>query len=226
MHGEGAAQIGGEPDVQHLAPLCLRRSFEAGSVCARGEPPLVAAHTNEVRVPAVDRTARCRPEHAAGHAEHGAHEHRPAARLVRIDQGFGSARVEDAAIGAVAAMLGVQVADGVVARGAPCEVRVEAACRSCPYVSPTQSGASNAGEQPRRGTPLPGCGKLEVGVLAEVMRETAKRFGSECRLPGLQRAQQARRCCRRRDRHPDEEVERGGETEAVHIPYWQHCSTS
>ena len=98
-------------------------------------------------MPAVDRPAGRRPAHAARDAEHGADQHRLAAGLGRVDERLGPARVEEVAVGAEAPVLGVQVPDGVVARRAPREVRVEAARLRRLDVTPARRRRAGALEQ-------------------------------------------------------------------------------
>ena len=123
------------------------------------------------------------PTHAARDGEHGADQHRLAPGLGRVDQRLGPLRVEVVPVGAATAMLGVEVPDGVVARGALREVGVEPARRRVLDVTPAEAWQHERARGAARRATLPRGGEGQLGVLAQVVREPVARSGRERRLP-------------------------------------------
>ena len=167
-------------------------------------------------VPAVDRTAGCRPAHAARDAEHGADQHRLVARLGGIDEGLGPPRVEEAVVIAEAPLLCVQVADSVVVRRALRQVRIEPTSLRRLHVTPPRRGRAGAVEQAGCGCQLDGRRKSEVGILAQVGGEPVTGLARKRALPRCQRAQRRRGPGWKRRRHPRQGEKNGDRSQPRH----------
>ena len=128
-----------------------------------------------------------------------------------VDQRLGTLRVENVAVGAEAAMLGVEPPHGDVAGGPPREVGVEAAPLRGADVPPPLGGDAQAREESLGRLPLGGAGEREVGVLREVRREPVPDAGSERHSSRRQRAQRLRRVGRRCRGDGDEGADERGQ---------------
>ena len=172
-------------------------------------------------MPALDRAGRRRPAHAARDAEHDADQHRPPPGLRRVDERLGALDVEDVPIGAEAAMLGVEVADRVVARRALREVRVEAARLRRRDVPPALCRCAGALEQrlgpPPSARPSRGSGR---GTAAGGRRARAGRRERATSAP-VRACTRWRRVGRDRGRHPDERAARGEKAEPEDLRFRQ-----
>ena len=172
-------------------------------------------------MPAVDRPGGRRAAHAARDAEHDADQHGPTPGLGRVDERLGPLDVEDVAIGAEAAMLGVEVADRVVARRALREVRVEAARlrrRDVPPARLTLRGRARAAlGPPPSARPSRGSGR---GTGGGGRRARAGRRERATSAPVRACTRSARRRGNR-GRHPDERADRGEKAEQEDLRFRQ-----